>query len=201
MAQTILNTFTDYLNITPQMLKESALDPQKRLIVSGILQTADAKNANDRIYSRAILEREAVEFQKKIDEGTNGGELDHPDSPIVELKTVSHKVNKIWWDGDNLMGEVTILNTPMGQIAKEIVSAGMKLGISSRGMGSVSRTDEALMVNEDFSLVTWDLVSQPSTHHAFMHPISEGYVPSLNKVDQKYKAINDIVANILSFGE
>ena len=77
----------------------------------------------------------------------------------------------------------------------------MRLGISSRGMGTVSKQDEALMVNEDFDLVTWDLVSTPSTHQAYMHPITEGYIPSLSVADRKYVAINDIVNNILSFGE
>lgn len=201
MDKPILNTFAGWLDITPNMLKESQLDPEKRLVVRGILQTAGKKNANNRIYSRAILEREAAKFQQKIDEGINGGELDHPESSIVEFKTMSHKIDKIWWEGDNLMGEVTILNTPHGQIAKEIISAGMRLGISSRGMGTVSRTDEALMVNEDFDLVTWDLVSTPSTHQAYMHPITESYIPNLNKADQKYIAINDIVNNILSFGD
>ena len=201
MSKPILNTFSGWLEITPDMIRESQMDPSKRLRVRGILQTAGKKNANERIYSRPILEREAIKFQQKIDEGINGGELDHPDSSVVEYKTMSHKIDKIWWEGDNLMGEITILNTPHGQIAKEIVDAGMRLGISSRGMGTVSRTDEALMVNEDFDLVTWDLVSTPSTHHAYMHPITESYNPDLSRQDQKYAAINEIVNNILSFGE
>ena len=123
------------------------------------------------------------------------GELDHPESPVVSLKNASHIVKELYWKGNDLMGKVELLNTPAGNIVKEIIKAGHTIGISSRGTGSVQQTNEGtLEVQPDFELVCWDFVSNPSTHGAFMNPISlnEGKV----KVS-KYANLDNIINDIL----
>ncbi len=145
-------------------------DGQKRLVVTGVLQRANAKNQNQRIYPRAILEREVNNYlNKEVAEKRAYGELDHPESSVVNLKNVSHVVRECWWEGDDLMGKVEILNTPSGNILKELIQADLTVGISSRGMGSVTKINEDTdQVEDDFQLVCWDFVSNPSTHGAFL---------------------------------
>ena len=164
--------------------------------VVGVMQRAGAKNQNGRIYKREILEKEV---QKYIDNfvkvGNAYGELDHPESAIVSLKNASHVVKDLWWEGDDLMGRVELLNTPSGNIVKAIIEGGHTIGISSRGTGSVQQTNEGtLMVQDDFQLVCWDFVSNPSTDGAFMTPIrlNEGK-QSINK----YTKLDSIINNIL----
>ena len=151
-------------------LQESIDRNGGRLIVSGVLQRADAKNQNSRIYPRQILEREVNNYlQKEIAEKRAYGELDHPESSVVNLKNVSHVVRECWWDGDDVVGKVEILNTPSGNILKELILADLTVGISSRGMGSVKKINEDTdQVEDDFQLVCWDFVSNPSTHGAFL---------------------------------
>lgn len=193
----IINTFVGYLNLTPQMIKEAEASGQNRILAQGILQTANKKNQNGRIYPKEILIREAEKFNKKIEEGLSSGELDHPESTVVNLRNVSHAIRKIWWENENLMGIIEILATPSGQIAKELINGGVKLGISSRGVGTTNQDESGdTMVNEDFELITWDLVSQPSTHRAFMNPIHEGYQPS--EEDKFLNRINMLISDILS---
>jgi hypothetical protein len=151
-------------------LQESIDKNGGRLVVSGVLQRADAKNQNSRIYPRQILEREVDNYlQKEIAEKRAYGELDHPESSVVNLKNVSHVVRECWWDGDDVVGKVEILNTPSGNILKELILADLTVGISSRGMGSVKKINEDTdQVEDDFQLVCWDFVSNPSTHGAFL---------------------------------
>lgn len=151
-------------------LQESIDRNGGRLIVSGVLQRADAKNQNQRIYPREILEREVNNYlEKEIAEKRAYGELDHPESSVVNLKNVSHVVRECWWDGDDVVGKVEILNTPSGNILKELILADLTVGISSRGMGSVKKINEDTdQVEDDFQLVCWDFVSNPSTHGAFL---------------------------------
>ena len=164
--------------------------------VEGVMQRAKAQNQNGRVYSKAILERECKKYiQEFVDRGNAFGELDHPESPVVSLKNASHIVKELWWKGDDLMGRVELLNTPAGNIVKEIIRAGHTIGISSRGTGSVQQTNEGqLEVQPDFELVCWDFVSNPSTHGAFMNPVSlnEGKV----KVS-KYTNLDSIINDIL----
>ena len=185
------------INVTPfkGLLTESKTNPGVFEVV-GIMQRAGAKNQNGRIYKREILEdqvRAYVENFVKV--GNAYGELDHPESAIVSLKNASHVVKDLWWEGDDLMGKVELLNTPSGNIVKEILRGGHTIGISSRGTGSVSQTNEGtLMVQPDFELVCWDFVSNPSTQGAFMNPIS------LNEGKQavgKYDRLDSIINNIL----
>ena len=132
--------------------------------VEGLMQVAGDLNGNGRIYPKDILEREVAKFKETFIKGGNAfGELDHPESPIVSLKNVSHIIKDLWWEGDNLMGRIEILNTPFGNIVKEILKAGYRVGISSRGTGSVTDLGNGkVKVNDDFDLVTWDFVSNPS---------------------------------------
>jgi len=164
--------------------------------VEGVLQRAVAKNQNGRTYSKDILMREAKRYVEEfVKVGNAFGELDHPESPVVSLKNASHIVKDLWWKGDDLMGRVELLNTPAGNIVKEICKAGHTIGISSRGTGSVQQTNEGtLEVQDDFELVCWDFVSNPSTHGAFMNPVSlnEGKV----KVS-KYSNLDSIINDIL----
>ena len=164
--------------------------------VEGVMQRATAKNQNGRVYSKAILEREMKKYMDEfVKNGNAYGELDHPESPVVSLKNASHIVKNLWWNGDDLMGKVELLNTPAGNIVKEIIKAGHTIGISSRGTGSVQQTNEGnLEVQPDFELVCWDFVSNPSTHGAFMNPIS---LNEAKKKVSKYMNLDSIINDIL----
>ena len=164
--------------------------------VTGVMQRAEAKNQNGRVYKKPILEREVDNYVENfVKVGNAYGELDHPESPIISLKNASHIVKELWWEGDDLMGKVELLNTPAGNIVKEILKAGHAIGISSRGTGSVQQTNEGtLEVQPDFELVGWDFVSNPSTHGAFMNPVS------LNEAKAKlspFAKLDDIINDIL----
>ena len=152
----------------------SDVEPSKSsdgiVTMKGIIQKAQSPNANNRIYPRPILEREDAKYQELIKERRSLGELDHPDSPIVQLENVSHLLTETKWDGDDLVGTVEVLDTPKGQILEKLIGRDIKLGISSRGLGSTSRTNEGYdMVEDDFSLVCYDMVSNPSTSGAYMN--------------------------------
>ena len=157
-------------------------DESGRTLVKGILQRAGAENQNGRVYPMEILKREAKKYEQLIKERRALGELDHPDSSVINLKNVSHNVKEIHWDGNDLVGVVEILPTPSGNILKELLRAGILLGISSRGMGSVSPMGEGkVKVGEDFELIGWDFVSNPSTHGAFMVPVNESVNKNINE--------------------
>lgn len=170
-------------------------------VVQGVLQRAGAKNQNGRIYPKHILQRECQKYNKEfIQQNRALGELDHPDSAVVNLNNVSHNVLKIWWEGDDLKGDVLVLDTPSGKILKELFKAGITLGISSRGLGSVKElySEGAVEVQEDFELVCWDFVSNPSTHGAFMNPKSiHESVSKLPNINTKYHRTNEIITSIL----
>lgn len=170
-------------------------------VVQGVLQRAGAKNQNGRIYPRHILERECKRYEQEfIRQNRALGELDHPDSAIVNLNNVSHNVLKIWWEGDDLKGDVLVLDTPSGKILKELFRAGVTLGISSRGLGSVKElySEGAVEVQEDFELVCWDFVSNPSTHGAFMSPKKRMYESVGEQITtDKYYRTNEIITSIL----
>ena len=174
----------DYLpfEIKPEQISESINENNGKLIVRGVLQRAEAKNQNGRVYPREILQREAKKYTKEfITERRAMGELDHPESSVVNLQNVSHNIKEMHWEGDNLLGTVEVLSTPSGNILKELFKSGIKLGISSRGMGSVETVNEddgqVTQVQPDFELIAFDFVSNPSTHGAFMYPMNE----SVNK--------------------
>jgi hypothetical protein len=169
-------------------------------VVEGVLQRAGAKNQNGRIYPKNILHRECQRYQREyIDQHRALGELDHPESSVVNLNNVSHNILKIWWSGDDLHGTVQVLDTPSGKILKELFRAGITLGISSRGLGSVKelRSEGTVEVQEDFELICWDFVSNPSTHGAFMRPTSMNESVNKNQTTNKYTKVNDIITSIL----
>ena len=185
------------VNVTPfkPILRESKERPGV-FEVEGVMQRAGAKNQNGRIYEKELLEREVKKYMDEfVKNGNAFGELDHPESAVVSLKNASHVVKDLHWDGDDLMGKVELLNTPAGNIVKEIIKAGHTIGISSRGTGSVQQTNEGyLEVQPDFELVCWDFVSNPSTHGAFMNPVSlnEG-----KAVVDKFTRVNNLINDIL----
>ena len=185
------------VDVTPfkSVLKESKTKPGT-FEVEGVMQRAVAENQNGRVYSKDILMSEAKKYVTEfVDRGNAFGELDHPESPVVSLKNASHIVKELYWKGDDLMGKVELLNTPAGNIVKEIIRAGHTIGISSRGTGSVQQTNEGqLEVQPDFELVCWDFVSNPSTHGAFMNPVSLN--ESKGKV-RKYFAVESVINDIL----
>tara|TARA_Y100000592_G_scaffold99189_1_gene174360 strand:+ start:774 stop:1373 length:600 start_codon:yes stop_codon:yes gene_type:complete len=165
------------------------------LIVAGKIQAAGKKNGNGRIYPKPILEREMKNYQKLVREGRAIGELDHPDSSVVELKNASHLMTEVWWDGDDVMGKMKILDTPAGKIAKQLVEGGVQLGISSRGLGSTRQKGGATMVEDDFQLLCFDLVSEPSTTGAFLVAEGQEVKTHLTKADRINRALNDILGD------
>tara|TARA_R100000030_G_scaffold95813_1_gene83501 strand:+ start:482 stop:1114 length:633 start_codon:yes stop_codon:yes gene_type:complete len=193
----------DYIpfQITPQQINESMDRNGGRLIVEGVLQRSGAKNQNGRIYPKDILAREVAQYKKvQIAEKRALGELDHPESSVVNLNNVSHNIIDCWWNGDDVIGKVEILSTPSGNILKELLKAGILLGISSRGLGSVKELGEGtVQVEDDFELICWDFVSNPSTHGAFMKPIQkEGVLAeSVRKNNHSYDKVNTIIRDIL----
>mgnify|MGYP003126388300 CR=1 FL=1 len=167
----------------------------KAMYLTGVIQRAKAKNQNGRIYPREVLEREIENYQKIVRDQRALGELDHPEGSVVNLKNVSHLMTSVWWDGDNVMGKCKILNTPSGQILQSLVHSGVKLGISSRGMGSVHEDREGnTIVEEDFNLICFDFVSDPSTIGAFMS-LQEGN--NLNRIYTKADRINRMLNDIV----
>lgn len=186
-----------------RMLKESASRPNMPFTVKGILQRKGKKNQNGRIYPDEILMREAQKYaQNFIRDRRAMGELDHPESSVVNLKNVSHNVTEMHWEGDDLVGTVEVLTTPNGNILRELFRNGIKLGISSRGLGSLKKISEnASVVGDDFELIAFDFVSNPSTQGAFMAPagaipLAEGIVK--NPITNRWERTDDIVRNILS---
>ena len=169
----------------------------KAMFLTGVIQRAKAKNQNGRVYPRAVLEREIENYQKIIKENRALGELDHPEDSVVNLKNVSHLMTAVWWDGDNVMGKCKILNTPSGQILQSLVHSGVKLGISSRGMGSVHEDRMGnTIVEDDFNLICFDFVSDPSTIGAFMSLKEGRSVKSVfTKADRINRLLNDITRN------
>ena len=138
------------------------------MILTGKLQEAEVQNGNGRVYPRKILEREMKNYMMLVKESRALGELDHPDDSVINLKNASHMVTDAWWDGNNVMGKVKVLNTPSGKILQQLVNDGVKLGISSRALGSVNESNGQTVVQEDLQLICFDFVSEPSTPNAYM---------------------------------
>tara|TARA_R110000765_G_scaffold125493_1_gene223048 strand:+ start:1121 stop:1738 length:618 start_codon:yes stop_codon:yes gene_type:complete len=184
-----------------KQLVEASIKKNKSLIVTGVLQRANAKNQNERVYPKEILAREIKAYMDgPVAENRAMGELDHPESSVINLQNVSHNIKRCWWDGDDVMGDVEVLPTPAGNILKALFASGITVGISSRGMGSVSEnlSEGTVEVQDDFELLCWDFVSTPSTHGAFMAP--KGHALQEGKVvvpEYKYTNINNIVREII----
>jgi hypothetical protein len=195
----------DYLpfEIEPEQINESMKENDGKLIVRGVLQRAESKNQNGRVYPKDILVREAKKYTEEfINQRRAMGELDHPESSVVNLQNVSHNIKKMHFEGDNLLGEVEVLGTPSGNILKELFKSGIKLGISSRGMGSVETVTEdsgkeAQEVQPDFELIAFDFVSNPSTHGAFMYPVNESVDKTQDRSCDEYCKVESIINDIM----
>ena len=198
MDRQLLVDYTPF-NVSPTQINESLAQNNGKLVVKGVLQRAEAKNQNGRVYPMETLMREAKKYAGTyIKERRALGELDHPDSSVVNLNNASHNVLEMAWQGDDLIGTVEVLSTPSGNILKELFKCGIKLGISSRGMGSVKEVvtegEETLEVQPDFELIAFDFVSNPSTHGAFLSPVNESKGKlSVNKFAGIERIITDII--------
>jgi len=170
-------------------------------MVEGILATAEVKNGNGRYYPKSIWKREIDKYMDSVRNNRATGELDHPESTIINFKNVSHNIKDIWWDGDYIMGKIEILPTPSGNILKALIDSGIQVGVSSRGMGSVKQIGETLEVQDDFELLCWDFVSTPSNPGSWMH--QSRLNESLGNGSLKdYSKANEIIRELLcSFGE
>ena len=202
MKQVIVD-YIGSIEVSPAQINESLANNNGKLIVSGIMQRASSNNEknfnqNGRSYPLPILKRESENYKRTfIKERRALGELDHPESQVVNLANVSHNILDLWWQGNDLMGKIEILSTPSGNIAKELLKSGIRLGISSRGMGSVRELGEGKVeVEDDFEIVCWDLVSNPSTQGAFMSPSLNESVNSDARTS--YNKINSLINEIIT---
>ena len=163
------------------------------IILSGKLQMSETKNGNGRIYPHAILEREVASYAKLVSERRALGELDHPDTSVINLANTSHLVTDIWMEGNTCMGKIEVLNTPSGNILKSLVECNIPMGISSRGMGSVREENGITVVEDDFQLICFDMVSDPSTPGAFMMSENKADRGLLGKAKKIDRIINEII--------
>jgi len=182
---------THEFKASPQQLTENVSE-NGNLLVEGVLATAEVKNGNGRYYSKDLWEREMNKYAELVEQRRSMGELDHPESSVVNLKNVSHLISDFWWDGDNVMGKIEILPTPSGNILKELIGHGVTVGVSSRGMGSLQDRGGVMEVQDDFELLCWDFVSTPSNPGSFM-TLKEGKENNINQ----YAKANSIVTEIL----
>jgi hypothetical protein len=198
MNKSLLIEYSIFTPKTTQLTE--GVKGERNLIVEGVVQRADSKNQNGRVYPKHILEKEVEKYiATSIAENRALGELDHPESTVINLKNVSHNIKKLWWEGDDLMGKIEILPTPSGNILRELFVNNITVGISSRGMGSVQPLGEGTVeVQDDFELLAWDFVSTPSTQGAFMRPVglSESYNPNTTDIS-KYAKVNSIISDII----
>jgi hypothetical protein len=184
---------THTFKANPIQLTENVNSENGNMLVEGVLATAEVKNGNGRYYSKELWEREMDKYSQLVKERRSIGELDHPESSVINLQNVSHIISEYWWDGDNVMGKIEILPTPSGNILKEIIKAGVTVGVSSRGMGSLEQNGNVMEVQDDFELLCWDFVSTPSNPGSYMHTLQEGKQYAF----YDYTNINNIVREIL----
>ena len=175
------------------MLTEGKLSNRGNPMVEGILATAEIKNGNGRYYPKELWEREIDKYMESVKQNRALGELDHPESSVINLKNVSHNITEMWWDGDEVLGKIEILPTPSGNILKALIENNITVGVSSRGMGSLEDRNGVLEVQDDFELLCWDFVSTPSNPGSYMEIVTEGKITQINK----YQSVNSIVNEIL----
>jgi len=189
-----LLTETQLFKSNPVFISEGKVSDRGLPLVEGILATAEIKNGNGRYYSRELWEREISKYLPLVKENRAMGELDHPESSVINLKNVSHNISDMWWDGDHVMGKIEILPTPSGNILKALIESNITVGVSSRGMGSLKDVGGLMEVQDDFELLCWDFVSTPSNPDSFMHLVNEGLDFSSQT---NYKKVNSIISEIL----
>ena len=167
------------------------------MILSGIMQKADTQNGNGRIYPMEVLQREVQNYSKLVKERRALGELDHPEDSVINLSKASHMVTAIWMEGRDVKGKIRVLNTPSGQVLQELVKANVNVGISSRGRGSVTESAGQTIVEDDFQLICFDMVSEPSTPNAYVYPKEQGRMYE-NKINEaKKNIVDDLFKKIL----
>jgi hypothetical protein len=184
---------THTIKVSPSQLTENVNRENGNLMVEGILATAEVKNGNGRYYKKELWDREMEKYDQLVKERRSMGELDHPESTVINLKNVSHIVTDYGWDGDQLMGKIEILPTPSGNILKELIKNGITVGVSSRGMGSLEQNGSVMEVQDDFELLCWDFVSTPSNPGSFMSVLQEGQ----QIITYDYSKVNKILHEIL----
>ena len=193
MKQVLIET--QLFKVNPTQLTEGFKTPSGNPLVVGVLATTGIKNGNSRYYSPDIWKREIDKYKVIVEENRATGELDHPDSSIINLKNVSHIIRDIYWDGDDVMGKIEILPTATGNILKALIENGVVCGVSSRGEGSLKPMNGGMMeVQDDFTLICWDFVSTPSNPGSYMHLVKEGIEEF--KLD-KYNKVNLLLTEIL----
>jgi len=163
--------------------------------LSGVMQRCDEQNGNGRVYPAPILQREVKNYMKIVKENRACGELDHPEDSVVNLKNASHMVKSLWWEGKDLMGKIRVLSTPAGKILESLINDGVMLGISSRGLGSVSEQQGKTLVEDDFQLICFDIVSEPSTQGAYMMMNESKQKQVWSKADRINRLLNDIIGD------
>lgn len=183
----------------PGSINEGRKLTNGNMLVSGLVQACDRPNANKRIYPYQTLKSQVDKYiQGPIAENRALGELDHPESSVINLKNVSHNIVKLWWDGKDLYGDIEILPTPSGNILRELFKNNITVGISSRAMGSTTPIGEGLVqVEDDLDLICWDFVSTPSTYGAYVRPVGglrEGFERTFQ---QPTNRINQLISDII----
>jgi hypothetical protein len=194
MKQVLIETIP--FNVNPISLNEGLKSPLGNPIIEGILATVEVKNGNGRYYSRNLWEREIKKYLEIVKQNRATGELDHPESSIINLKNVSHIIRELWWDNDHIMGKIEILPTASGNILKALIENRVQVGVSSRGMGSLKQMGEIMEVQDDFELLCWDFVSNPSNPGSYMHLVKEGKEFNSN-LTNKYTNVNTLITEIL----
>ena len=190
----------EYYELCPGGICQDLLTEEEKIQVkegatflSGLMQRCDEQNGNGRVYPGPILEREVKNYMKVVKENRACGELDHPEDSVVNLKNASHMVKSLWWEGKDLMGKIRVLSTPAGKILESLINDGVMLGISSRGLGSVTESKGQTLVEDDFQLICFDIVSEPSTQGAYMMMNESKQIWS--KADRINRLLNDIIGD------
>ena len=195
MKQVLIET--QLFQVSPRQLTEGTKSTAGNPIVEGILATAEVKNGNGRYYKKELWEREIDKYMSCVRENRALGELDHPESSIINLKNVSHNIKGIWWDGDKVIGKIEILPTPSGNILKALIENNITVGVSSRGMGSLKPLGETMEVQDDFELLCWDFVSTPSNPGSYMKETGMMNESKMLKQYNQYNKVNSIITDIL----
>ena len=174
---------------------------KKNYAIEGVFMSAEQKNRNGRIYPRPVMEKAVSAYNTtQVVPGRAVGELNHPEGPTVNLDKVSHKIESLDWSGNNVLGKASILNTPMGEVVKGLLDGGVKLGVSTRGMGSLQRGNDAMVVKDDFILNAVDIVQDPSAPSAFVNGVMEGVEWVWNNGVVKPQTIEEMETEIKKAG-
>ena len=192
----------EYYELCPGGVCQDVLTEEEKIqarngsvFLSGVMQRTDEQNGNGRIYPHKVLSREVKNYMKVVKENRACGELDHPEDSVVNLKNASHMVTDLWWEGQDLKGKIKVLSTPSGKILESLINDGVKLGISSRALGSVHESAGKTIVEDDLQLICFDIVSEPSTQGAFMQLSESKIKEPFSKADRLNRLLNDIIGD------